>query len=193
MIVLKEIFEEIVTGIKINDSQVNFKYGYWPIIAKELQDESRSKQLQTQRYPLIFLHADIDEKITNAWTININPTFYLIHQTSGNYDVESRLELVYKPYLYRMYVDLIKAIRHSKKFRFDGGEIPHTKKDLFYLQNLAANQNKINSIVDAIEVKISSINLFKDTYKHYEYIVDSITLLADGDYLQDGIFLKDTA
>jgi hypothetical protein len=173
MNITKEIFENIVDSLTINQysntaTKVNYKFGYWPVIAQELQSEGRSKSMAGMRYPLIMLNADFDEQVIDYRKVRINPTFYIITQTRANYSIDQRLELVYKPVLYKIYKSFITAIRKSKKFWLFGHEFPHTRKDLFYLQNLAADQNKINDIIDAIELKFTNLDLIKSVYDYYD-------------------------
>lgn len=168
MIIIKELFADIVDQMRFNDKPISFKFGYWSTVAAELLNEGRSKALTDMRFPLIFLNADIQEKDSDFRTIEINPTFYIITQTEAKYDIDTRLEMIYKTELYPIYKDFIKAIRKSHKFWIYGGQVPHDKKDMFYLQNLAANQNKINMIVDAIEVRFNKLDMIKSVYNYYD-------------------------
>jgi hypothetical protein len=186
MIVTKKIFEDIVSTLSItsdgsnkflgydnvnNVISVNYKFGYWPTVAAELLAEGDSKVLDGLRYPLIFLNADFEEKMINYRKIRINPTFYIITETHGDYTIDQRLDNVYKPILYQIYCDFMKAIHNSKKFWLFEKEFLHTRKDLFYLQNLSAAQNQINAIVDAIELKFDSLDMIKSVYDYYDSIV----------------------
>ena len=172
MIVTKEIFEDIISDIVMDDNKpINYKFGYWPIIAQELQSEGRSKTLGSARYPLIFLNADFDETLIDYRKIRINPTFYIITQTKSNYNIDDRILNIYKPILYEIYRKFMIEIRNSHKFWVFNAEIPHTRKDLFYLQNLSASQNQINDIVDAIELRFTSLDLIKSVYDYYDSIL----------------------
>jgi hypothetical protein len=186
MTITSEIFEDIVNNLFITgDSSskytgydqdvshhisINYKFGYWPIVAQELQNEAKSKTLDGQRYPLIFLNADFEEQIIDYRKIRINPTFYILTMTHMNYTIQQRLDNVYKPILYQIYCDFMTAIHESKKFWIFEKEIPHTRKDLFYLQNLSAAQNQVNDIVDAVELKIPSLDMIKSVYDYYKSI-----------------------
>jgi hypothetical protein len=184
MTITSEIFRDIVAPLYItgdttdiylgydrdvnNHISVNYKFGYWPTIAQELILEGKSKTLDGQRYPLIFLNADFDEQMIDYRKIRINPTFYIITQTHKEYTVQQRLDNVYKTILYPIYRDFMVAIHNSKKFWIFQKEIAHTRKDLFYLQNLSAEQNQINAIVDAIELKFPSLEMIKSVYNYYD-------------------------
>lgn len=161
MVITKEVFETIVGSMSLNDNPINFKFGYWTTIANELLSEGKSPELAALRFPLIYMHAAFEEKILDHRSIDINPTFYIITQTGQNYSIDKRFTDIYKPVLYPIYLDFITAIKTSKKFIVDSIEIPHTRTDLFYLQNKTATQNNLLSIVDAIEVKFSSLILHK--------------------------------
>jgi hypothetical protein len=162
MIITKEIFETIVAGMTFEGNAINFKFGYWTTVANELLTDGKSPSLAAQRFPLIYLHADFEENIINYRTIRINPTFYIIQQTEVKYNIDQRLELIYKPCLYQIYIDFIKAIRHSGKINpSNSQEILHTKKDLYYLQNISSAQNNLKSIIDAVEVRFSQLDLYK--------------------------------
>jgi len=184
MNITSEIFRDIVAPLYVTGDatdiylgydqdvshhiSVNYKFGYWPIIAQELQLEAKSPTLDGARYPLIFLNADFEEQMIDYRKIRINPTFYIITQTDKKYTVQQRLDNVYKTILYPVYRDFMKAIHNSKKFWLFEKEFLHTRKDLFYLQNLSAAQNQINAIVDAIELKFSSLDMIKSVYDYYD-------------------------
>lgn len=161
MIYTKGIFASIVGGLKLNNKPVFFQFGYWQNIHDQLLDYGKTSTLRGQRFPLIILHADFEETTVNAWTIRINPTFYIVDQSEQKYSIEKRIEDVYKPILYPIYKDFITAIRQSGKFYIDGQDIPHTRKDLYYLSSAGAEQNKLSLIVDAIEIKFSQLNMVK--------------------------------
>lgn len=161
MIIVKEIFETIVSGMTFDSNAINFKFGYWAIVANELLTDGKSPSLASQRFPLIFLHAEFDEEHTDYRTLRINPIIYIITQTETNYDIDKRFEFIYKPILYPIYLDLLTKMRQSQKFWIKPPEILHTKKDLFYLQNKTATQNNLMQIVDAIEIKFNQLDLIK--------------------------------
>lgn len=161
MIYTKEIFEALVNTLNLDNKPVFFQFGYWQNIHDQLLDYGNTATLRSQRFPLIILHADFTETTVNAWTIRINPTFYIVTQSEQNYSIEKRIEEIYKPILYPIYKDFITAIRHSEKFYINGQDIPHTRKDLYYLSSAGAEQNKISWIVDAIEIKFSQLNMVK--------------------------------
>lgn len=161
MVITKEIFETIVSTMTWSNKAINFKFGYWTTVANELLTDGKSPSLAAQRFPLIYLHADFEENIIDYRTIRINPTFYIITQTEVKYNIDQRFELIYKPCLYQIYIDFIKAIKHSGKLIVTKPEILHSKKDLFYLQNLSSTQNNLMSIVDAVELKFDQLDLYK--------------------------------
>jgi hypothetical protein len=184
MNITSEVFKDIVDTLSITSDgtdkflgydkdvndivSVNYKFGYWPIVAQELINEAKSKTLDGQRYPLIFLNADFSEQMIDYRKIRINPTLYIITQTLMNYTVQQRLDNVYKPILYKIYKVFMVALRNSHKFWLFEAEFMHTRTDLFYLQNLSAEQNKINAIVDAIELKFPSLDMIKSVYDYYD-------------------------
>jgi hypothetical protein len=163
--IIRDIFANIVSKIKVNDIDVSFKFGYWTTVANELSSEGRSKILQDTRYPLIFLHADVTEvSDSRQYVLGTNPSIYIMDQTRKNWNIEERLENVYIPKLYPIYYELIRQIRKCKQIE-STVDIHRSKKDLFYLQNIDPNQNKINDIIDCIEVKFNDLRIYTNPLK----------------------------
>jgi hypothetical protein len=86
-----------------------------------------------------------------------------------------RLSKIYKPILYPIYMKFMKAILVSHKFWVKPPFIENKRKDLYYLQSLGSDQNKINDIVDAIELKIPSLDIIKSVWDHYYLIYSTYT------------------
>lgn len=156
MINADEIFKDIVQSISTIERPVYFFTGYWSDFAAQLQDRGQSKVLKS--YPLIFLDSNFTKNQENEKIFEISPSFYIITQTKCNYDIQERLDNVYKPILQPILEDFIKAIKSNRQINGES-YFANTQKNLYFLQSQSAEQNQIADIVDAIEIKFKSIKI----------------------------------
>lgn len=160
--VIYSIFEDLVDNMTSNPS---FSFGYWPEIHQELLLKGKNKANDGTKYPLIVMHSDFEEKRgeQNYILAEINPKFYLITESKQNYTTAQRITLVYNTVLYPLYEEFMTALKSSGDLISGTGlrDFEHTKKDLFYLGSLNANQNKISDVVDAIELSFKSLKIRK--------------------------------
>jgi hypothetical protein len=155
--IVRDIFEEIVSKVAYDEkeSKIKFFFEFWPSISERILAQGSSKTLGKQ-YPLVMLHADIDENHDKPHVTEINPTFYIITDCSMNDSISDQIERKYKPILYPIYDNFLTQIRQSQLL-FQTQLLEHEKKDLFYINVLSADQNKINDVVCAIEVKFKNL------------------------------------
>lgn len=160
--VIYTIFEDLVDNMTSNPS---FSFGYWPEIHQELLLKGKNKSNDGTKYPLIVMHSDFEEKrgSQNYILAEINPKFYLIAESKQNYTTAQRISLVYETVLYPLYEEFMEALQSSKSLVSGAGprDFEHTKRDLFYIGSLAANQNKISDVVDAIELSFGNLKIRK--------------------------------
>lgn len=158
MINADEVFKTIVNSINTEQRPVYFFTGWWPDFANELKTLGSAKSLAWQRYPLIFMDSNFEKTQQNDRMFSINPTFYVITQTKTSYNIQKRLDEVYKPILNPILEDFFKAIKNNKQIHqqpyFD-----NTQKNLYFLQTASAEQNQICDVVDAIKISFKSITI----------------------------------
>ena len=158
MILVKDLFEDIVQSISTVNHPIYFFYGYWPEIVQDIMAKGRSRTLEKQCYPAIMLNANFSRKKNEYDRTQINPTFHIIAQTDANYSANDRIENIYKPIIYPIYDKFLKQIHDSRKF-FVSSVIEREEQDLYYLRGGDKSQNKINDYVDALEVKFPNLQL----------------------------------
>lgn len=156
MINADEVFKAIVESISTTERPVYFFTGYWPDFAASIQDRGQSKMLKS--YPLIFMDSNFSKTQENEKLFEISPTFYVITQTKVNYDIQERLDNVYKPILQPILLDFLKAIKSNRQVNGEA-YFANTQKNLYFLQSKDAQQNQLSDIVDAIEIKFKSIKI----------------------------------
>jgi hypothetical protein len=155
--IVQDIFKEIVSKVQYDNklSTVRFFFEYWPSISAKIIAEGRSKTLGKQ-YPMIMLHADCPENHDKPHVTEINPVFYIILDCQATDDISYQIEKKYKPILYPIYENFLIQIRQSQSL-FQTQLLEHEKSDLYYINSLTADQNKINDVVCAIEVKFKNL------------------------------------
>ena len=155
--IVSDIFEDIVSKVKYDEnlSTVKYFFEYWPSISAKILTQGRSKTIGKQ-YPLIMLHASISENHDKPHVTEINPTFYIIMDCSATDSISYQIEKKYIPVLYPIYENFLVQIRQSQHL-FQTQLMEHEKEDLYYINSLTADQNKINDVVCAIEVKFKTL------------------------------------
>ena len=142
-----------------------FSYGHILEIANSLMEKDSSTLLNSfKKYPRILLPLDI--------TGTYNPTFdaydytditlIIVNKTEQTYKAARRLELSFKPTLYPLYEDLIKAIRLNRSIipQEVAPFISHEKTDRFFWgSQLNPTGNVVNDFLDAIEIKKLNIRV----------------------------------
>ncbi len=163
MIYVSEVIESIVTGLSSN---CLFMFGNWAEIQKELMLKGAKKG--TQKYPLIILHSEIEETIPNddRYQAILNLSLYIVTNSGQSLSTSDRLDTVYKTVLYPIYQEFLRDLYFSCYFDFTAnptmGLVPHTKKDLYYYNTASTSQNKLNDVIDAIEIKFKDLKLKRE-------------------------------
>jgi hypothetical protein len=138
--------------------------GYWTEIANEISQFGKSKTLSNQKFPLVaFNGIDITKESKSHYDGLLPLTFYIIAESEPNLTTENRFDTTFKEVLNPIYNALIEAVEKSYYFEANNKSLGYKIEinNLPYLGSLGKNQNQINEVVDAIEVKITGLNIRK--------------------------------
>jgi len=146
-----------VSGITGVDS-VKYIYGHRKSIAARLNNRS-------EKYPVIALRLDTDEPIFDG-VQHFNLNIVIATLTKGVYTEELRMDKIFRPVLYPLYLEFLKQIKNSGLFTWTGDQKypPHVKTDRHFLGIVGAEGNTkyiFNDPLDGIEItdlKINSTN-----------------------------------
>ena len=159
--VIKRALEQMATPLPVS-------FGYWITVVNELSLQSLDQSKDDTTYPRIIVQANFTESRneSNLYEADARVNIYIVDETIEDYTTGQRIENVYEPILYPLYDDLIYTLYRSGLFVWDDsnlplGNVPHDKKDLFYIGVLDSNQNKLNNTVDAIEISIPNLRIRK--------------------------------
>ena len=165
--VLVDLFGDMMKRVeldlsnKFNDVQKPFyHYGHTQELINDLLAKSNSN---VDRFPLVYLLQDFDEDYNvedHRVQYEANVVIYIINHTDANFKVTDRYEQVFKQTLYPIYQTLIQNLATYKHFGFPIARVPHTKTDLLYWGNGAANFS--NDAIDAIRITNLNIPVMKN-------------------------------
>lgn len=171
------IMRNIVTRIRNNTGNYNigtytndapyFDFGSHQYIANILDQKEKSSSYYNKLYPFVGLILDIQEKrkprLNTYAQLNLSIVLATGFDKKSGLTNEQREQSSFKDVLYPLYEDLLVQMYNSNQFIIGDGssglDIPHTKTDLYYLGSQPSNQNEWNRFVDAIELKITNLNL----------------------------------
>lgn len=150
------------------ETPLPISFGYWITVVNELSLQALDQSKDDVTYPRIIIQADFteDRNDSNLYEAESRVRIYVVDQTIEDYTTDQRIENKYEPLLYPLYDDVIFTLYRSGLFVWDDdnlplGNVPHKKQDLFYMSNEGQSQNKLNNIVDAIEIDIENLRLRK--------------------------------
>lgn len=164
------IFADIVANTALEyGNNINYQFGDWGYISKNLIEWSSSKTLAPKRYPVICLFSPSDESkklIKGKTEIYLN--FLIAVSTMPDYSNEKRREVSFDNVLKPIYKLFIQQIAKDK--RIDVGynpTIPHS-----YTENYRYGRIGVDSVdgkpfvdkIDAIDIRKLKITLKKQSY-----------------------------
>lgn len=132
MISIVEIMSEITNHVSCDMGfKVNFLFGEWAQIAREMEILGKSPITQSGKWPLLALFYPFEEdKSDPDYYCVTNVDMMIATRTISDYTNKQRLEVSYKKVLWPLYKDLINKIREDKRFDFGSrGVVPHRYMD----------------------------------------------------------------
>ena len=159
--VIGSAVEKVDTAIFAKHSfRVFFDFGHYQEVTKNLTVKGKSISQKGERYPLVWLVMDFEERhgLNPDTYADVNLHLIIAMPTNNNYTMEQRRDEVFVPKLYPIYQELLTQISKSKSFGMPKLEmIEHTKIDRPYWggQDSMGNGtvNLFNDFIDAIEIK----------------------------------------
>jgi hypothetical protein len=136
-------------------SSVKYIYGHRKSIATRLNTRS-------EKYPLIALKLDTSEDIVEGIQ-QFNLNLVIATLTKGQYTEELRMDKIFRPVLYPLYIEFFKQLKNSGLFMWEGLHKypPHVKTDrhFFGITEQEGNTKYIfNDPLDGIEITNLRIN-----------------------------------
>lgn len=177
IISIPTIMRGVVTRIRNNEGNYNigtysndapyFNFGSHQYIANILDQKDKSPSHYNKLYPFVGLVLDIEEnrkpRLNTYAELNLTIVLATGFNKKAELTNEQREQVSFKDVLYPLYEDLLVQMYNTNQFTIPEGssglDIPHKKYDLYYLGHQPENQNQWNRFVDAIELKITNLNL----------------------------------
>lgn len=201
-IAVPTVFRSLVTAVSNNLSgelgtDVQFIHGTWLHIRERLTAMDSSKYVKNEKYPLVALIHDFQEKVTaGAKYMDIDVTLLICTTTTGDMYSEDRYTNNYLPILYPIYAELMEQIKRSKSFVGYMKSAPeHTKVDDLHMGTDSEDGNggyKLPDKLDGIWIKNLSLTINTETctgmttvmlpsvaFSYYNIITD-VELSIDG-------------
>lgn len=153
-------------GIDPMITGVHYQHGHPVEIAETLMQLEAWEQTRFSRLPAIFLFQDLREEKSDKIGIysRVSLNVAIVTGTRPDAKAEERYVETFKPILYPIYRELLKAIDESAWFLLAGGEVPHVKFDRMYWGSKYAFQNgeknQMNDFLDAIEMRNLDLELY---------------------------------
>jgi hypothetical protein len=155
------IFKEKIIPAVIVDlgRTVYFQPGHYAEAVKELDSKSQDPA-KPEKYPLIWLVLDMEEKVAPRLGISSQPQVEIViaQDTLPNYSVQQREDNIFEPTIYPIYESLINQIMLCPSLdNHELKDIQHSKFNRYYWggSDMIGNNkaNLFNDFVDAIQIK----------------------------------------
>lgn len=150
-----------------NESAPFYMYGHPLEIIQTLSQKDKHSTLKYQKYPLIALFQDFEERKGASQAVNSDVSLNIVIavNTDKNYRSDQRYTNTFKTILYPLYNLFLEKIAASNHFGVTEGNISHTKTDRVYWgkQGLYGNEGNIfNDYLDAIELTNLELSIFNN-------------------------------
>ena len=157
---LKTVMDTINTSIQSSTITSYFRPGYWKEIAQVLNELSSHEDYAGTKFPMICLSEFYKLNKTDAQTTNsVDFTLFLLTDSETNYSSQQRDNISFDGILLPVYNALITGILDNKWFRNENREIIHSFEKLPYMGSEGVNQNKLNEVVDAIQLDFTDTKI----------------------------------
>lgn len=156
-----DIATEMSTALALSGpavGPVNYQFGYIKELDNTLKEMLKPKETRPLAFPVMFLEMPFTISRNRGEVYGRIPSFriILLANTDVKYTAKQRLDLVYKPILFPVYRELLKAIADSPAFTTDGPDrIVNTVTDQHYWGSSQSSQ--LTHPVDARIVTISDL------------------------------------
>lgn len=152
-----QTFDSLITG-------VHFEHGHYLQIAKVIQQLSLGTTSKFNKWPLVGLFRDFEEKNLVGVYSEMSSTLIIAKGSNPNWTSDQREELSFKSVLYPICFAIIEAMDNDPRFNIQSmEEADFTKIDHYYWgteTKLDKGPNIFNEYTDSIELRIKfKINL----------------------------------
>lgn len=136
--IMKEIVSEVAYNLTheptLEIPRVSFKCETWIKLMERLTKESQVSSFSHEKYPLVALLRNFDEKYkANTDLVEVSLTLVIVTPSTPTKESEDREVDNYTPILYPIYAELMSVIAESPYFLGYGISIEHTKTDNMHL------------------------------------------------------------
>jgi len=160
-----DIIEDVVDSMTL---ECYYLYGHPVEVVNTLSEWSKHPTKKTEKFPLIMLFQDFEERKGTMQGINSEVSLNIVIATNtlNSYKSEERYTNNFKAILYPLYDEFIDRIKLSGYF--ESTLFPHNKFDRVYWgkTGLYGNDgNMFNDFIDAIEIQnldLKILNNFKN-------------------------------
>ena len=135
---MKAIVSEVAYNLTheptLEITRLSFKCETWIKLMERLTKESQVAQFSYEKYPLVALLRNFDEKYkANTDLVEVSLTLVIVTPSTPTKESEDREVDNYTPILYPIYAELMSVLAESPYFLGYGISIEHTKTDNMHL------------------------------------------------------------
>lgn len=159
-------------ALALSDSNIvtiNYQKGHKIELIERLLQMGKAQDFAAQKYPLVYLVQDFDERRGRDTGIYAEAQLSIIiaHHTQKTHLVDDRYAKVFKPVLYPIYYELLNQLsKHKLIANADPEAIEHTKTDRLYWGKQSAGGNDglaLTDVLDAIEIQDLQLKFYYKT------------------------------
>lgn len=138
-----------------NPFHVYYDFGHHQEVQKNLI-EKEGNPSKPAKYPLVWLVTPFKEVSYQNKYAKCDLHFVIVNDTSQQYTMRERRDLVFLPILYPVLAELLNQVEKSPRFSFVP-PMKYEKMDLQYARVDSSGTNLLNDFVDVIDLKLSDI------------------------------------
>ena len=132
--IVSEVEVNLTSDATLDIPRVSFKCETWIKLMERLSKESQLAQFDQEKYPLVALLRNFDEKYkANTDLVEVSLTLVIVTPSTPTKESEDREVDNYTPILYPIYAELMSVLAESPYFLGYGISIEHTKTDNMHL------------------------------------------------------------
>jgi hypothetical protein len=150
---------------------VFYQHGHLSDITSQLTSYSKTAEFRTRMYPAVFLLQDFEELRGVTFNLEVEATLQLliVAESDRSYRPPERYSRVFKPVLYPIYEQLMRALESHERLVVGYGGIPVKKIDRLRISNALGDQPPgsggkmiFNDHLDGVEVKNLNLKILKN-------------------------------
>lgn len=132
--IVTDVETNLVSETSLDIPRVSFKCETWIKLMERLTKESQVLSTDVEKYPLVALIRNFDEKFkSDTDRVDVSLTLVIVTPSTPTKESEDREVDNYTPILYPIYAELMQVIKDSNYFEGYQIELAHTKTDNMHL------------------------------------------------------------